>query len=170
LVRLSEGSNLLEIGPPRVNGALNSPIYDKNPEWFFDLRQFSITHKLNYFDLDMDEKVNPDFLGDLGTPVNPLPKNFFNLVICYSILEHIPDLPTAINSIYECLAPGGEVQFITPWDLRFHGPRPDCWRISDDGYRWLLREKFDIIDIEFANQSERELSPIALFVTAKKRH
>ena len=28
---------------------------------------------------------------------------------------------------------------LTPWNLRFHGPRPDCWTISDDGYGLFFR-------------------------------
>jgi SAM-dependent methyltransferase len=166
---LTSSDNVLEIGPPRLKDALNSPVYQDHPEWFIDLQKKCMDLGANYSSLDLDTGVNPTYLGSLEDTSLSLPSNHFTSVICFSILEHCQDLVAAVKNISNCLAPGFDAHFLTPWDLRFHGPRPDCWRISDDGYRWLLRDNFNIVEIEYLNQESRELSPIAIYVHAKKK-
>ena len=168
-IRFSKSDNILEIGPPRLNGALNSPIYEGHPEWFVDLRKSCEAVGATYASLDIDPQVNPTFLGSLEDPILSLPEGQFTTVICFSILEHCQDLVTAVGNISKAMSSGSQVHFLTPWDLRFHGPRPDCWRISDDGYRWLLRNDFVIDEVEMLKQQNRELSPIAIYVCATKK-
>lgn len=167
-LRINLSDSILEIGPPRIVDALNSPIYERNPDWYFDLEEKCNVAGASYMSLDMDEGVKPNILGSLEDAELELPLETFDQVICYSILEHCQDLVRSIENIRKSLKRNGQVHFLTPWDLRFHGPRPDCWRISDDGYRWLLRDKFEILDIEYLQQRERELSPIAIYVNARK--
>jgi len=168
-IKYSVSDRVLEIGPPRLSDALNSKVYQDHPNWFFSLEEVCESIGAQYASLDVDPGVNPTYLGSLENPNLDLPENHFTSVVCFSILEHCQDLVTAIGNISNSLAPGAKAHFLTPWDLRFHGPRPDCWRISDDGYRWLLRDKFEIEDIEYLTQPERELSPIAIYVRAKKK-
>jgi hypothetical protein len=162
---------LLEIGPPRITGALNSGIYIDNPQWHFNLQQWCKSNSKTYASLDLDKNVNADFVGSIDDPnlisVHSGLKEF-DRIVCFSVLEHCNNPFQAVENINQLLAPSGVVHFITPWDLRFHGPRPDCWRISDDGYRALLGDKFQIISIEYLPQPTRPLSPVAIYCEARK--
>jgi SAM-dependent methyltransferase len=167
-LEVQAGSSVLEIRPNRLVGAKNSPVFDEFPESFFDFRDRSVAESFFYSDLDLDPAVAATFTGDISAEVSPLPSNKFDLVICISVLEHVPNLEGAISNIHRALKENGTVLFITPWDLRFHGPRPDCWRISDDGYRHLLSKRFETPLIEYLEAEDRPLSPVALKVVATK--
>ena len=160
---------VLEIGPPRLENALNSPVFINHPEWYFSVQEACQVAGARYASLDLDPGVNPTYLGSLEDPELKLPTNQFTSVVCFSILEHCQDLASAVRNICKSMIPESRVHFLTPWDLRFHGPRPDCWRISDDGYRWLLRDSFEIEEIEYLNQVDRQLSPVAIYVRARKK-
>jgi len=163
--------SLLEIGPPRFSGSLNSAIYKTNPQWYFSMLELCERNEIAYSSLDIDESVNPTFCGSIENPDLALKyeqlKNF-SRVVAFSILEHVSNPFLAIQNIRRILSVGGEIHIITPWDLRFHGPRPDCWRISDDAYRHLLQNHFEIKKMEFLDQIERPLSPIAIYVVATR--
>jgi hypothetical protein len=163
--------NLLEIGPPRLSGSLNSRIYKANPQWYFNLQELCEENEICYSSLDIDESVNPTFIGSIESPDLVLKHEYFggfSRVVAFSILEHVSNPFLAIQNIREILSIGGEIHLITPWDLRFHGPRPDCWRISDDAYRHLLQNHFEIKKMEFLDQADRPLSPIAIYVVASR--
>jgi hypothetical protein len=164
-------NNLLEIGPPRFSGSLNSTIYKSNPQWYFNMQELCEKSEISYSSLDIDESVNPTFLGSIENPNLVLKHEQlrnFSRVVAFSILEHVSNPFLAIQNIRRILSVGGEIHLITPWDLRFHGPRPDCWRISDDAYRHLLQSHFEIKKMEFLDQAERPLSPIAIYVVASR--
>ena len=163
--------NLLEIGPPRKDGSLNSKIYKVNPHWYFDMLELCEKNEISYSSLDIDESTNPTFLGAIDSPDLLLqhPKlRDFSRVVAFSILEHVLNPFLAIQNIRRIMSVGAEVHFLTPWDLRFHGPSPDCWRISDDAYRHLLQSNFEIKNMEFLDQADRPLSPIAIHVVARR--
>ena len=161
-------SKVLEVGPPRQAAANNSPIFQVNPDWYYDLRAVS-NGVYAYFDLDLDPKAHPDFVGDLGSPNLNAPVSFFDSIICFSVLEHVPNLNQAVINVFSMLKPGGAAHFITPWDLRFHGPRPDCWRISDDAYDFLLAPYASSVEITKIENPVRPLSPVGLIVRAAKK-
>lgn len=168
-VEVPVGSTVLEIGPNRLRGAKNSPVFEAMPETFFDFRERSVTENFKYADLDLDPAVGATFTGDISASTSPLPSNAFDLVLCVSVLEHVPNLEGAILNIHKALTLNGTALFVTPWDLRFHGPRPDCWRISDDGYRHLLQHRFEKIKIEYLDSEDRPLSPVAIKVQASNK-
>lgn len=163
--------SLLEIGPPRTHGAKNSPVYQKNRDWFFSIEDICIQKGVHYSSLDIDKSTEPNFLGSIDDP-NLLPQSVglkdYSRVVCFSILEHVKNPFLAIENMRNILSVGGEIHILTPWDLRFHGPRPDCWRISDDGFRHLLEFNFEIQEMEFLKQDSRPLSPVAIYVVAKR--
>jgi len=123
---------------------------------------------MSYQTLDSDRATNPTFLGAIDLRDCCLPKETFKTVTALSVLEHTKNPSQAINNLAEALLPGGTASFLTPWDLRFHGPRPDCWRISDDGYRALLDGKLQVKGIRFCDNPARPLSPFATYVHAEK--
>lgn len=164
LVDLS--SPILEIGPSVSSGALNSPIFETNPSYFVDMKHETKIRDLSYLTLDIDPGVGADFLGSIESNQTLLPDNYFRSVIAFHILEHCMNPFNAVKNIRGCMQTGGKVFFITPWDLRFHGPRPDAWRISDDGYKSLLANHFQIDEFIFEENPVRSLSPYAIFCEA----
>ena len=46
--------------------------------------------------------------------------NFFDIVVCAWVLEHLPDPKKAFKEIYRVLKPGGRVIFITPNTLNYN--------------------------------------------------
>ena len=167
-IMFQPSDKVLEIGPSRSEGAVNSPVFLRYPGTYFDLKSRSVSSRFEYFDLDIDPGVNPTYLGDISKRESPLPSGVFDKIICFSVLEHIFDIQTAVDNIALALRREGELHIITPWDLRFHGPRPDCWRISDDAYRLLLTPVFREVVIHKIPNPARPLSPVGLYVIAKK--
>jgi hypothetical protein len=167
-VEIKSGDTVLECGPNRKKGAKNSPVFEKHPDTFFDIRHRMRDLDFDYYDLDIDPSVSPRISGDLSDPKLEIHQDFFDKVLVFSVLEHVFDLKTSIANLQSCMKKGGELHIITPWDLRFHGPRPDCWRISDDAYEWLLRPMFTKIEIVQIKNRKRPLSPVGLYVVATK--
>lgn len=168
VIHKTDEGPILEVGPNKLNGANNSGIYQTNPEYFVNTNQLCSLKSIDYWTLDTDPLVEPDILSEIDKFNVALPDSFFNAIICFSVLEHVRDLNNAVSNLTKMLRAGGKLHLISPWDFRFHGPRPDCWRISDDGYRWLLNENFHDITFEFLENSGRPLSPIAIYVSAIK--
>jgi hypothetical protein len=160
-------SPVLEIGPSKLVGALNSPVFKSFPSSYFDVRA-NLAVGTEYQSMDIDPSVMPDILGSIESESLAIPKNSFQSVICFSILEHCKNPFNAVLNIHKILNKHGEAFFLTPWDLRFHGPRPDCWRISDDGYGSLLENKFKILTLEKLVNPFRPLSPFGIYCHAKK--
>jgi SAM-dependent methyltransferase len=58
-----------------------------------------------------------EFLSDKKMDITRLeePSNRFDLVICYHVLEHVPDDAAALSELYRVLKPGGECLVQTPF-------------------------------------------------------
>lgn len=56
--------------------------------------------KVNIITLDIDERLNPDIVGSVLKL--PFPDNFFEVIACYEVLEHIPykNFNKAISEIF----------------------------------------------------------------------
>ncbi len=65
------------------------------------------------------------------------------------------------------LKPGGLAFITTPFNLRIHGPLPDCWRFTEHGLRELFKD-FDILELSSLESEERFLMPIQYTLIAKK--
>ena len=167
-IQVLPDEQVLEIGPNRSTGAANSPVFSKFPDTFYDLGERAKREGFKYSDLDLDDTVRSKYQGDISDKEVALPRNHFDKVICFSVLEHVFDVFSAVQNIASALKRGGECHIITPWDLRFHGPRPDCWRISDDAYQLLLEPLFSEVAIRQIPNKRRPLSPVGLYVIARK--
>jgi ubiquinone/menaquinone biosynthesis C-methylase UbiE len=90
---------------------------------------------------DMNEaKDRLDFLGKIGeyrgvcqllcADITRLPfaDNFFDLVICSEVLEHIPDDRKAVSELVRVLKPGKILVVSVPREL----PEKICWALSED--------------------------------------
>ena len=158
---------VLEVGPMTRSGQ-NSPVYAQFPETFFDSREAITARGLDYLSLDIDAGAAPDFCCSLLDAERHLAPGSLGAVIMMSCLEHMPAMFKVPALLHKLLQPGGEVFCLTPWNLRFHGPRPDCWRISDDGYRALFAEGFEITELSPIPCPGRPLSPVGMSCVARR--
>jgi SAM-dependent methyltransferase len=57
----------------------------------------------------------------------PFPDDFFDIVVCSEVMEHVPDEKKAASEIARVLKPGGQLAASVPrgW------PEKICWRLSD---------------------------------------
>lgn len=61
----------------------------------------------------------------------PFPDNYFDVVICSEVMEHIPDDKKAVSELLRVLKPGKNLVVSVP---RFF-PEWVCWRLSDEYYK-----------------------------------
>ncbi len=76
-------------------------------------RKFKQTPGIEYFSSDFANEFISDDQFDI-TDIK-LQDSFFDLIICYHILEHIPDDRKAIAELFRVLKPGGNVLLQTPF-------------------------------------------------------
>jgi SAM-dependent methyltransferase len=110
---------VLEVGSGNPNG---------NTQSFRDL--FS-----DYVGVDITPGPGVDVVADLQTTV---PEGSFGLVICCSVLEHVPDPWAMARNITRVLKPGGSVYVSVPWAWRYHAYPDDYWRFSWRGIERLF--------------------------------
>jgi SAM-dependent methyltransferase len=77
---------------------------------------------------------------DLCNPPSELPGPF-DLVICESVIEHVPDPLTAVRTLRRLCKPDGHVYVQTPFMVRIHEHPKDYWRFTPDGMDVLLRSQ-----------------------------
>jgi SAM-dependent methyltransferase len=64
--------------------------------------------------------------GD-GTQL-PFPDETFDRIVCSEVLEHIPDLDTAVSELHRVLKPGGTMAVTVPTWF----PEKVCWALSEE--------------------------------------
>ncbi len=68
----------------------------------------------------------------------PFEDGSFDVVVCISILEHVPYPLKAIGELQRVLKPGGRIWIQMPWLYPYHEEPKDYWRASPDGLRvWM---------------------------------
>lgn len=129
---------ILEVGPAQPGG-----VFVRMPDTWFDLRE--MVKPKAYFTLD---RYGPaDIVADI-TQLPPGYRNTFGTIVCLHVLEHVSNPFLALWNMARMLSAGGRLYVLVPWALRLHGPRPDCWRISDDGLRALATGWLDVESVE----------------------
>jgi hypothetical protein len=160
---------VLEVGPMTKAGK-NSPIYGLLPDTYYDSRNELTSRGLEYISVDIDSKASPDICCDFLSLGKRVPEGSIGTIILLSVIEHIPKLFEVPNVINYLLKSKGRAYILTPWNLRFHGPRPDCWRISDDGYIALFSEHFNILNLNKIEAPGRPLSPVGISICIEKKN
>ncbi|MBN2518216.1 MAG: class I SAM-dependent methyltransferase [Candidatus Altiarchaeota archaeon] len=69
----------------------------------------------------------------------PYPKNHFDEVLCYSVLEHVEDPFKAVSELYRVLKKGGIVKGSTPLYHPYHS-KHDYWRFTHQGLELMFKE------------------------------
>jgi SAM-dependent methyltransferase len=76
-------------------------------------KQLRATKSLNYLTTDYEDKLFTDVQYDI-TAI-PEENNSFDQIICYHVLEHIPDDQAAMKELYRILKPNGHILIQTPF-------------------------------------------------------
>jgi len=89
--------------------------------------------------VSVDKYDESDFI-DHAYDINDLKfeDNSFDVVVCWSVLEHVPDPHAAIAEMSRVLKPGGEIWVQLPFLFPYHESPQDYWRVTPDGLRlWM---------------------------------
>lgn len=137
--------------------------------------------KADCLNLDVSQAWNPDLVFDLNQPLPPggllvetprfglvrLADGCFDAILCNDVLEHIPQLMTAMTTCLRLLKVGGAMHIHVPYDLSY-GAWQDpthvrafnerSWLYYTDWF-WYLNwdsHRFDIRNLQFI------LSPVGV--------
>lgn len=78
--------------------------------------------------VDIDARWKPDFVWDAQSPLyisdtgqecSPFPLGTFDKIIAYDVLEHLPNLVTAMSNCLALLKEGGIMDILVPYDLSY---------------------------------------------------
>ncbi len=64
----------------------------------------------------------------------------FNAVVCWSVLEHVPNPTKAITEMYRVLKPGGLLWVQLPFLYPYHSSPNDYWRVTPSGLRIWMKD------------------------------
>jgi SAM-dependent methyltransferase len=111
-----------------------------------------------YLGVDLAEGKNVDRVVDLVAGTGGLPETHFALIICCSVLEHVPRPWLLAANMARLLRPGGALYIAVPWVWRYH-PYPDdyfrfSWRGVAElfpGVKWSHQVYSTTVPDEFAN-------------------
>ena len=117
--------------------------------------------------LDIDPESGCTWIADLCRPVPGVEDGRFDAIVCTELLEHVTQPFDAVREIRRMLRPGGVLLASSPFGFRIHGPLPDCWRISEHGWRALLAD-FTIESLDELTDPDRPLMPWHYTVVARR--
>jgi SAM-dependent methyltransferase len=126
----------------------------------------ALFHNFDYSSLDIIDKYQPTYVGDITKYNSCFTDNQFDVILCMEVLEHTLNPFDAIKELRRILKDGGYLLLSTPLNHRIHGPIPDCWRFTEHAYKSLLRN-FDILEIDILETKDRDLFPLHYNVLAK---
>lgn len=117
--------------------------------------------------LDIDASANATYTADLCAGAPEIPDGTFDAIVCTEVLEHTLDPFAAAATMHRLLRPRGRLVLSCPFNLRIHGPLPDCWRFTEHGLRSVLRD-FEIEELRALETPDRPLMPIHYTVVARR--
>lgn len=160
---------VLEVGP-MSRSDMNKGVFARMPETFVDSRELFEGRGHRFLALDLDPIASPDLCCDLRDLPAHVEASSIGAVVLLSVIEHIPQIWEIPGVLRQVLKSGGRAFILTPWNLRFHGPRPDCWRLSDDAYRALFSPEsgFALEELTPIPCPGRSLSPIGFQAVVRR--
>jgi SAM-dependent methyltransferase len=118
--------------------------------------------------LDIDSESGADFIADICNCNRDLIKDeTFDIIVCTEVLEHTLEPFAAANELHRLLKKGGILIITVPFNLRIHGPLPDCWRFTEHGLKSLFKH-FNAMEISGIEDENRFLMPIHYRLKATK--
>lgn len=70
----------------------------------------------------------------------------FDVILCLSVLEHVPSFLEVPARLYRALRPGGVAMVSTPMCFPYHDEPADFWRLTEHGMRAAMAP-FDHVDV-----------------------
>lgn len=153
---------IVEVGKSIPEGK----VYEQYPQFYIDTKELFSPRPV--VQIDIDASTKPDICCDIIDIDKYFDHGTVGAVVLMHVLEHVRKFWLVPQKLHNILVPGGLVFIQTPWNFRFHGPRPDCWRISDDGYQSLFDQGFEFISLEQYNPLDDYLHPIVMNVVLRK--
>ncbi len=83
-----------------------------------------------YIGLDMESGKGVDIVHDLSNGIGALQEEYFSLIICCSVLEHVKKPWVMAENLQKLLKPGGVLFISVPWVWRYHAYPDDYFRFS----------------------------------------
>jgi hypothetical protein len=153
---------ILEIGPNNPD----SNIFKRMPDTFFNSKELFSDVDVGIVILDCDASVKPDIIGSINNLSGLFAPGELGTIICNSVLEHVFNIDNICEEFYTVLMDDGKVFMVSPWNIRLHGPRPDCRRISDDGFIAMFDKKFNL---KINKYGDDPLNPVAFIIEMTKK-
>jgi len=111
-------------------------------------RRLALRHAATYEGLDIEPRVaGVDYVTDVGAMAG-VPSNAFDTVLCFEVLEHVPDPDRALASMAGVLRPGGKLLVTVPHLSRLHEEPHDYFRYTGYGLRALVeRAGLEVLEL-----------------------
>ncbi|HEX8804333.1 MAG TPA: methyltransferase domain-containing protein, partial [Acidimicrobiales bacterium] len=108
--------------------------------------------------------VNPEH-GHLVVDVTDMDfVDEWDVILCVSVLEHVPDFGAALRGIHRALKPGGRAVIVAPMCFPYHDEPHDYWRFTVHGVRAMLSD-FDPVEVR--SRGPRRLPFTTLAIAGK---
>lgn len=91
-----------------------------------------------YIGSDLQPGKNVDIVQDLTEGTGDLPLDYFDLIICCSVFEHVSHPWLAAENLSKLSKKGGLLYNSVPWVWRFHAYPNDYFRYSPTSYPILF--------------------------------
>lgn len=119
--------------------AVFSPILELGPGPEMDLTNALRGEGREVWTVDIGKGATgpQDKVIEQGDPL-PFDDGMFGVVLAREVFEHVLYLPAMLENCLRVLKPGGRLWFSTPFTFPLHDVPGDYWRISEDGWRFLL--------------------------------
>lgn len=122
----------------------------------------------NLVTLDISDSSKPDFVADITMHNHAIENDYFDVLMCTEVLEHVVDPFSAVQEMERIIKQGGYILVTTPLNARIHGPVPDCWRFTEFGLKVLFRN-FDIVKFDRLDTPDRNLFPLHYAMVVRKK-
>ena len=121
----------------------------------------------DFFRKNNNKVVLSDANSKLGHSVIDITKSCpsgFDVIVCFSVLEHVFDFHKAIRNMRNSLGKNGQLLVLVPAFYPLHDEPNDYWRFTEHSLRKLF-SKFKKIEIDYYGKRE---FPFFYFVSATK--
>ncbi|MFO7281495.1 MAG: methyltransferase domain-containing protein [Thermoanaerobacterales bacterium] len=85
----------------------------------------------------------------------------WDLILCVSVVEHLPDFRAAAERMHRALRPGGRAVVVAPMWFPYHDEPHDYWRFTVHGVRHMLAD-FESVDVRFRGFRRMPFTTLAI--------
>lgn len=111
-----------------------------------------------YVGIDLENGKGVDVVQNMADGIGDLKENYFDLVICCSVLEHTPKPWVMAEHLQRIIRPGGVIYIAVPWIWRYHKYPDDYFRYSFAGIKSLF-DKCEFGEMFYSTNVPGEFKP-----------